>query len=87
MPGSGFLFGELLKRLLSRRTPRGMGHLTLNSSKKETCFIDGILLDALIQAGALGVVAYIVMQWKHEDDQQAQQQLGSLMHLVIYCLI
>lgn len=25
--------------------------------------MDGILLDTLIQAGALGVVAYIVMQW------------------------
>lgn len=37
-----------------------MGHLTLNSPKKETFFMDGILLDTLIQAGAFGV-AHIVM--------------------------
>ena len=40
--------------------------------------MDGILLDTLIQAGALGVVAYIVLQWKREDEQQARQQLESL---------
>ncbi len=40
--------------------------------------MDGILLDTLIQAGALGVVAYIVMQWKREDEQQARDQLETL---------
>ncbi len=44
--------------------------------------MDGILLDTLIQAGALGVVAYIVMQWKREDEQQARQQLESLTNQV-----
>lgn len=40
--------------------------------------MDGILLDTLVQAGALGVVAYIVMQWKREDEQQARDQLETL---------
>ena len=40
--------------------------------------MDGILLDTLIQAGALGVVVYIVLQWKREDAQQARTQLEAL---------
>ena len=44
--------------------------------------MDGILLDTLIQAVALGVVAYIVLQWKREDEQQARQQLESLTNQV-----
>ena len=44
--------------------------------------MDGILLDTLIQAGALGAVVYIVLQWKREDAQQARQQLEALTNQV-----